>query len=324
MNGYFAFKHPMALLSLRTMNFAQLLLPDFALILAGYCICRFTKLDRTIWSQVDALVYYLLFPVLLFYSIVRSPIDLGTTSHLLGAGLALGTCSVALSYSLIHLPLLKRYIPARAHAASAQVGFRFNSFVALALVDRISGPQGSLLIAVLIGTCVPLFNVAAVWPMARQGQHGFVRELVSNPLIVGTVSGLVFNLLGLRIPEWMAPTVMRVGTASLTLGLMAAGAGMQFKALTQHKMLGLSVLSIRHFLGPLCALLMAYWFGLSGVQATVLMSFAALPTASTCYLLASRMGYDGAYVAGLVTLSTLLGMASLTFSLGILRPLLPA
>jgi predicted permease len=46
-----------------------------------------------------------------------------------------------------------------------------------------------------------------------------------------------------------------------------------------------------------------------------------MPTAATCYVLASKMGYDGAYVGGLVTLSTLLGMLSLTFSLGFLRPL---
>jgi predicted permease len=51
----------------------------------------------------------------------------------------------------------------------------------------------------------------------------------------------------------------------------------------------------------------------------VLVTFAALPTASSCYVLASRMGYNGPYVAGLITLSTLLGMASLPLALGLLR-----
>jgi len=49
------------------------------------------------------------------------------------------------------------------------------------------------------------------------------------------------------------------------------------------------------------------------------LAFSALPTASSCYVLASRMGYNGAYVAGLVTLSTLLGLASLPFALDVLR-----
>jgi malonate transporter len=59
--------------------------------------------------------------------------------------------------------------------------------------------------------------------------------------------------------------------------------------------------------------------GLSPVQTTVLLAFSALPTASTCYVLAARMGYNGPYVAGLVTLSTVLGMLSLPFALGVLR-----
>ena len=64
---------------------------------------------------------------------------------------------------------------------------------------------------------------------------------------------------------------------------------------------------------------MARMFGLDAVQTTVLLAFAALPTASTCYVLAARMGYNGPYVAGLVTLSTLLGIVSLPFALGVLR-----
>jgi predicted permease len=54
-----------------------LLLPDFLLIVAGYLICRHTALDRTLWDGVEKLVYHLLFPVLLFASIVRQPIHLG-------------------------------------------------------------------------------------------------------------------------------------------------------------------------------------------------------------------------------------------------------
>ena len=50
----------------------------------------------------------------------------------------------------------------------------------------------------------------------------------------------------------------------------------------------------------------------------MLLAFSALPTASSAYVLASRMGYIGPYVAGLVTLSTLLGMLSLPFALGVL------
>lgn len=306
---------------LTRVNFAQLLFPDFSLILCGYLVCRYTPLNRTVWEQVETLVYFLFFPVLLFHAIVKSPLDIGAASGLIGAGWALGLTGIALAYSLPFWPWLGRHVPARDHAASTQVAFRFNSFIGLALAERMAGPQGLLLIAVLIGVCVPLFNVAAVWPMARQGQQGFVRALLRNPLIIGTAAGLAANLLGLRIPDWLEPTISRMGGASLALGLMAAGAGMQFGALGRAKALAVALLAIRHLLLPLAALGLARLFGLDPVQTTVLLAFSALPTASSAYVLAARMGYDGAYVAALVTLSTLLGMLSLPFALGFLRGL---
>ncbi|MEY3446910.1 MAG: hypothetical protein RIR45_1665 [Pseudomonadota bacterium] len=303
------------------MNYAQLLVPDFSLILCGYLVCRYTALNRTVWEQVETLVYYFLFPVLLFQSITKSPLDLQAASSLIGAGWAMGIAGIALAYSLPYWPGLRRHIDRRDHAASAQVAFRFNSFIGLALADRLAGPQGLLLIAVLIGVCVPLFNVGAVWPMARHAQRGFLRELVRNPLIIGTASGLAANFMGFVMPLWLEPTVTRIGAASLALGLMAAGAGMQFGSLAKGKTLAVSVLVIRHAMLPLVAFGLSHAFELNPVQTTVLLAFSALPTASSCYVLAARMGYDGGYVAALVTLSTLLGIVSLPFALGVLRHL---
>lgn len=303
---------------LAPVNFAQLLFPDFSLILCGYLVCRFTRLDRAVWGQVESLVYYLLFPVLLFQSIVRSPLDLSAASSLVGAAVSLAIGGIGLAYSLPHWPVIGRRLDARRHAASAQVAFRFNSFILLAIADRIAGPQSLLLVAVIIGFCVPIFNIGAVWPMARHGQQGFMRELVRNPLIIATASGLVANLLGFSLPTWLEPTVNRIGQASLALGLMAAGAGMQFGTLASAKTLAGLVLAIKHLAMPLMAFGLARLFALDATQTAVLLTFSAVPTASSCYVLAARMGYDGPYVAGLVTLSTLLGMASLPFALGVL------
>lgn len=301
------------------MNYAQLLFPDFSLILCGYLVCRYTALNRSVWEPAERLVYFFLFPVLLFHSITKSPLDLSVTSSLIGAGLCMGLCGIAMAYALPWLPGLKRYIDTRQHAAGAQVAFRFNSFIALALADRLAGPQGVLLIAVLIGFCVPLYNIAAVWPMARHAQRSFARELARNPLIIATLSGLAANGLGLSVPSWAEPAVTRIGAAALALGLMAAGAGLQLGSLGQDKALSACILAIRHLLTPLAAWGLSYAFGLSALQSSVLLIFSALPTASSAYVLAARMGYDGGYVAGLVTLSTLLGVLSLPFALGLLH-----
>jgi malonate transporter and related proteins len=296
-------------------NYAQLLFPDFSLILCGYLVCRYTALNRTVWEQVESLVYYFLFPVLLFHSLVRTPIDLNAASSLVGAGWATVLGGIALSYAAARLP----GVDARDHASSAQVAFRFNSFIAFALTERVVGPSGMQLMAVLVGVCVPLCNMGAVWPMARDSQRGFAKEILRNPLVLATLSGLLANLVGFVMPTWVEPTVTRIGQASLAMGLLAAGAGMQLSQLTQAKLLGAAVLTIKHMLMPLMAFACIRLFGLSGAQATVLLIFSSVPTAASCYVLASRMGYNGALAAALVTLSTLLSLLSLPLALGFLR-----
>ncbi len=299
----------------RRVNYFQLLFPDFSLIFLGFLVCRYTALDRAVWEKVESLVYYFLFPVLLFHSIVKTPLNLAAASSVIGAGWALAAFGIALAYALPHLPWFKTHIDTRQHAACAQIAFRFNSFIALALAERLAGPEGVALIAILIGVCVPVLNVAAVWPMARHADRHFGRELIKNPLIIATAGGVLANLAGFSIPGWLVPTVSRLGAASLALGLMAAGAGLQISALARAKTLGISLLAIKHLLMPLAALALARAFQLGPVQTTMLLAFAALPTSASAYVLATRMGYDGAPVAAMITLSTLLGLLSLPFAL---------
>jgi len=300
------------------MNIAALLLPDFSLILAGWLICRFTPLDRGVWHPLGRLVYYLLFPILLFLSIVKTPIHVGEAASLMVGGLLLSCGGIALSWALPHLPGLARHIDARDHAGAAQVAFRFNSYIALALAARVAGEAGSQAVAILIGVCVPLINVAAVWAMARHNESHVLRELARNPLIIATVSGLAFNLAGLTLPAWLVPSLQRVGATAVPLGLMAVGAGMQWGQLQTSRLLTAGVLTIRHVLMPLWAWVLARLIGLEPTQATVLIAFAALPTASSCYVLAGEMGYRGPYVAGLITLSHIVALASLPLALGLL------
>ena len=304
------------------MNYVELLAPDFSLILLGFLLCRYTALNRAVWEQAEKLVFFVFFPVLLFHSIVKSPLDLSATSGLIMGGLTLAASGIALTYVLPYLPWLGARLDRREHAACAQIGFRFNSFIALAMAERLAGPEGLLLIAVLIGVCVPVFNMAAIWPMARHSQTNFGRELLRNPFIIATVSGLLANLLGFHIPNWLEPSVSRIGAGSLALGLMAAGAGMRLGSMKEAKVLSVAVLLIKHMMMPLVALFLSHALGLSKAQTLVLLAFSALPTAPTAYVLAARMGYNGPLVAGLVTLSTLLGLLSLPFAIALstLRP----
>ncbi|MBB3292839.1 hypothetical protein FHT39_001478 [Mitsuaria sp. BK045] len=281
-----------------------LLLPDFLLIVAGFVLCRYTPLDRPVWEAAEKLVYFLLFPVLLFNSISRSSLSPGDTMALMGGGLGVMLSGIALAFALRWVP----GVDARTHASGAQVAFRFNSFVALALAERLHGAQGVAWIAMIVAVCVPVANVAAVYPLARHGGHGYLRELARNPLIVSTLAGLAANLTGLRLPEPAAISLQKIGLAALPLGLMAVGAGLRLGALKDAPWLASALLAIRHLVLPVIALAIGHALALPAPQAALLLAFAAMPTASSAYVLAVRMGGNGPFVAGLVTVSTLLGM----------------
>ncbi|PXW96211.1 hypothetical protein C7444_107117 [Sphaerotilus hippei] len=302
------------------LEFALLLLPDFLLIALGFVICRHTALDRSVWSGVERLVYWLLFPVLLFTAIVRQPLALDTTLKL-GLG---GTAVVGLGFVLATALGRVPGVPSRLQASGAQVAFRFNSYVGLALAERLGGSASVASIAVLIALCVPLCNLGAVWSLARHGRHDTWRELLHNPLILATVAGLLANLAGLRLPEPVAVTLARIGAAALPLGLMAVGAGLEFGGLQQAPRLAAALLAIRHLALPAAGLAIGLLWALPRGQAQMLAAFAALPTASSCYVLAARMGGDGPYTAGLVTASTLLGMASVPVTMALFGWLHPA
>ena len=291
-----------------------ILLPDFALIALGYLICHHTALDRTVWDSAERLVYYLLFPVLLFQAIVRSPIHPGALLQFGGVGLAVMGCGIALAFALGRVPGVDPLL----HASGAQTAFRFNSYVALALAERLAGAQGVAWQAFLAALCVPVANIAAVWPLARQGGHGYLKELVRNPLIVSTLAGLVANLAGLKLPDLVAITMSRIGSAALPLGLMAVGAGLRFGALRQGPGLAVGLMSIRHLALPALAITLVIRLDLPAAQQAVMVAFAAMPTASSAYVLAARMGGTGGYVAGLVTVSTLLAMVGLPAALAVL------
>jgi len=288
------------------MSTALLLLPDFLLIVLGFVLCRHTMLNRSMWDAVERLVYYLLFPVLLFNSILKSPLQPLQTLNLATAAVGVVSCGVLLAFAIGRWP----GVDARLHASGAQTAFRFNSFIALALAERLGGPQGLAWIALCIALCVPLCNVAAVWSLARHGGHSYGRELLRNPLILSTVAGLIANLAGLGFPDAVATTLQRIGLAALPLGLMAAGAGLRFGGLKTAPGLAATLMAVRHAVLPAVAIGLTAALALPPEQRTIVVLFASLPTASSAYVLASRMGGDGAFVAGLVTLSTLLGMLS--------------
>lgn len=283
-----------------------LILPDFALILLGLVLARRFGYDRGFWNGAEKLVYYVLFPALLFNSINAAQFTIGAEAKVLGAAVGAFLCAVALGFAA----RLARPAP-DVYASCVQTAFRYNSYIGLALAQSLLGAKGVALLALILAVCVPLANVFAVFALARHRKTGLARELATNPLIVSTVAGLASNLLGWKLPALATGFLARLANASLALGLMCIGAGLTLAAIHAHRGLIAYFSTVKLAVFPLLALVFAKAVGLGPLEAQLVVMFAALPTASTTYVLAARLGGNPAPVAVTVTAQTIVSMATL-------------
>jgi malonate transporter and related proteins len=289
------------------LSVALLLLPDFALIFLGALLKRYARFDLAFWTGLERMVYFVLFPSLLFNSTATAKLDFETTAGLLGACLAAIVTGIVLGW--LARPLFK---PAPVvFASGVQCAFRFNSYVGLALAGRLAGADGIALMAVAIGVGVPVANAAAVFALARHQQSGILREMMRNPLIVATVAGLAMNLAGLHLPEFATATLQRLGSASIALGLIAVGAGLRLAGTVVEKPALAWWLTVKLLAAPAIAYLVARQWALPSLQREIAVLFAALPTASSAYILAVRMGGNGAIVAFLISAGTVVSAITL-------------
>lgn len=287
---------------------ALALLPDFALILLGASLRRLLHLGDHFWSGLEKLVYYVLFPALLFGGLVKARIDWSAAAPMIGvAGGAMATGM------LLGLAARLFRITPISFASQYQCAFRFNSYLGLAVAGTLHGVPGIAAMGIVIGSMVPFANMAAVWMLARHGDTGLFRELARNPLILATLAGLGANLAGFELPAAMLQFLGRLAEAAIALGLLAVGAGLRIVGAggAAAHAAATYLLVVKLVAMPAAALLLIRYFGLAGLHADIALAFSALPTASSAYILAQRMGGDGARVAWLISASTLLAMLSL-------------
>ncbi len=288
------------------MNSAFLLLPDFLLILLGFLLVRYTSLHKDIWTGAEKLVYYLLFPALLFNSINQTRFDWsGTSTMVLVAASAF--------FSAMLLGYISQWFFKANHkswASGFQTSFRFNSYIAFAAAGRLAGEEGVALMALISGCLVPIANAAAVWALAKHSETHLLKEIGKNPLIIATVLGLGSNLLGLTMPDYIAMSLQRLGAASIALGLLSVGAGLMWIENKKDGALIAYWTTVKLMIAPAIALTVGRLMDLPPAQLTIVVLFGALPTATSAYVLANRMKGDGPLVAACISVMTLL--ASLT------------
>lgn len=289
------------------MSVALLLLPDFLLIAGGALLRRVRGLDGAVWAGIERLVYFVLFPALLFRSLATSPTTLSDAAAFVGVGIAFTVAGIGLS--LLGRPLLA--LPQPVFAACFQCGFRFNTYVVLAVAGRLAGERGLALVSLLVGALVPLVNFAAVVMLAR-GRGGRVAlELARNPLVIACVAGIAWKQLGWPLPTVAGRVLDLLAGGAVPLGLLAVGAGL---VLSRHT-LPLAALAwwngVKLVALPAIAFALAPLAGLSPLERQIAVAMAAVPTATSAYILAARMNGHGAPVALLISSGTLLAAITL-------------
>jgi hypothetical protein len=286
---------------------ALLVLPDFLMIAFGALLARRAGFDAGFWRGVERLVYYVLFPALLFRALATAPLAFADALPFVATGIAFTLGGIALS--ALGQPLCR--LPADVFAACFQCGFRFNTYIAIAVAGRLAGETGLALLSLLIGVLVPLVNVAAVAVLARGRATHVWLELARNPLVLACITGLVWNALALPRPALALRIVDLLAAAALPLGLLAVGAGLAVRGTDLPPRAIAWWLGVKLLALPALALAFAHLFGLDATQTTIAVAMAAVPTATSAYVLAVQMGAPGAPVALLISTGTIAAAVTL-------------
>ena len=292
------------------------LVPLIGLIVIGYYLKHKAFLSAEFWSGAEKLNYYLFFPAMLFGNLAKADIQFSMVQTILMMlAVVLGiVCLLLISLKKILL------IPASRFGVYMQANARFNTYIGLAIVASLFPAQGFTIFAVLLAISIPVVNILSVLALSDHSQMNYrmiLLSLIKNPLILGCVFGILFNLSGLSLNESLADLCKLLAACSLPLGLMCVGAALQLVALKAS--LGSLLLNTvsRLLLVPTLAFFAASWLGLKPIELQVFVLYFALPTASASYILTKVCGGDSQLMAGIISLQMLCAAVTLPFILGL-------
>ena len=285
--------------------------PIFAMILLGAGLRWLRFPGDSFWPMAERFTYFLLFPALLVRELALARLaDYAVKPVALVIVLLLSGMTAAV-YAL--RPWLR--VEGPAFTSVYQGVIRFNTYVGLAVVLAVFHAEGGTVAALVMAIMIPLINVLCVLVLTAHagGQAtvgGLFQGLITNPLIVACLVGIVLNGTGIGLPLGSAAVLDILARAALPLGLLAVGAGLRLDALTRPGLLvgtsGLKLLIMPALAGLLCRLV-----NTGRLETAVLVTFAALPSASAAYILARQMGGDGPLIAAILTVETVLALVTL-------------
>jgi len=289
--------------------------PIFTLILIGFGLRRAGFPGDGFWPAAERFTYFILFPALLIQRLALSRIGDYAVLPVAAVIITLLLTMTALVYLL--RPWFK--VDGPGFTSIYQGAIRFNTYVGLAVALAIFNPEAGAVAALVMAIMIPTINVLCVLVLnlhagGKATVGGVVRGLIGNPLILACLAGIGLNLSGIGLPWGSAAVLEILARAALPLGLLAVGAGLRIEGLTRPGLLatvsGLKLLALPALAGILCGLVNP-----GRLETAVLVTFAALPGASTAYILARQLGGDAALMAAIITVETALALLTLPLAL---------
>lgn len=300
-------------------------LPVFFTMLLGVLFRKVGLFDDALTTKLNRFVFQVALPVLLFQDISGADFyEVWDTTFVLfcfGATLLSIGISIGLSYLMKDKSRQGEFIQASYRSSAAILGIAF--------IQNIYGSSGMAPL-MIIGS-VPLYNMMAVVVLSffKPNRGKMNRKLLletgkgilTNPIIIGIVVGLIWSVLRIPQPEILQKTVKNVSALATPLGLMAMGAAFDLK----KAIAGIRPVLLAAFmkLAGLAALFLpaAIALGFRESYLVAILIMLSSPATVSCYIMAKNMGHEGSFSSTAVMLTTLCSAFTLTGWLYLLRSL---
>lgn len=284
----------------------EIVLPLFLVMAVGY-LCKSLKvITEEFARQVNGLVFRVFLPVLLCKNIYQSSLE-----SLMNPGVFIFAAIGILAMFFALLFLIPKIEPDRRKcSAIIQALFRSNyAYFGIPLVQAIFPDMDTSVASLLVVIVVPMFNVLAVVDLelfrgGKADPKQIIIKIATNPLILGSLAGLVILLTGLKIPAILQKPIDDLSKIATPLALFLLGASIDFSKTGAHlKQLSICVLG-KLVVCPLIMVTIAALLGMRNVElASVLIIFGA-PTAVNSAIMAQQMGSDGDLATEAVVFTT--------------------
>ncbi len=288
--------------------------PFLILLGVGFAAVRLKWTDRAFMDRLNALNYKLFFPFLMFNNVYSAkPENLPSVKLMVMGVLSVSLLVAAL---VIIVPRFVKENPRR--GVIIQGIFRSNFIIyGIPLTTYVFGTEKSSICGMMIMIMVSLFNVSAVIVLEMFREGGKIRPkqlllgIAKNPLLQGCVAGLLFYLLQIQLPPFIATPVSSLAGLATTLALVVLGANLKFNELKKNSRTISIVLTIRLILLPVVMVAFAYLIGLRGVELFLILIIFGTPVATSSYPMAQNMGGDGQLAGQLVFVSTVASLGTI-------------